>query len=54
MTDALSIRKVETSQDFKVFLEFPWSHYRNDPNWIPPLVSRRRHLLDKKRNPSWQ
>jgi GNAT superfamily N-acetyltransferase len=54
MTDALSIRKVETSQDFKVFLEFPWSHYRNDPNWIPPLVSSRRHLLDKKRNPSWQ
>ncbi len=52
--EALTIRKVEGKQDFKVFLEFPWTVYKDDPNWVPPLVSARRHLLDKHKNPSWE
>ena len=53
MAADIEIRKVETSEDFRAFYEFPWTLYKNDPNWIPPLVSMRREILDKKRNPSW-
>ena len=40
------------------FLRVPWFVYRNDPNWVPPLLLERRQALDGK-NPvfehlSWQ
>jgi GNAT superfamily N-acetyltransferase len=47
------VRKVDNPADFKLFFEFPWKHYANDPHWVPQLVSQRRDLLDKKRNPAW-
>jgi len=46
----IEIRKVETDQDFRAFFTFPWTLYKNDPNWIAPLVSMRRDILDKKRS----
>lgn len=51
---AVTVRKVETRADFQVFFEFPWALYRNDPNWTPPLLSMRRDLFDKQKNPSWE
>ncbi|MBZ0281507.1 MAG: N-acetyltransferase [Anaerolineae bacterium] len=51
---AVNVRKVETPADFRAFLEFPWTLYKNDPNWVPPLLSMRRDLLNKKKNPSWE
>jgi hypothetical protein len=40
--------------DFRTFFEFPWTHYKNDPNWVPPLLSQRKHLLDREKNPTWE
>lgn len=51
---SVTVRKVENSRDMKVFFEFPWKLYKNDPNWVPPLLSMRREVLDKKKNPSWE
>src|SRR6187402_2010164 len=50
----VQVRKVETPQDEKAFFDFPWTLYKDDPNWVPPLVSMRHHLLDKKHNPAWE
>lgn len=50
----VEVRKVENSADFKAFFEFPWTLYQDDPNWTPPLLSMRRDLLDKKKNPAWE
>jgi len=51
---AVTVRKVVTPEDFKIYLEFPWTVYKDDQNWVPPLLSMRRTLLDKKKNPSWE
>ncbi|MBI5670217.1 MAG: N-acetyltransferase [Chloroflexi bacterium] len=51
--NAVQVRKVETAADFKAFFEFPWTLYKGDPNWVPPLLSMRRDLLDKHKNPAW-
>ena len=53
-TGPLTIRKVETPADQKLFFEFPWTIYKGDPNWVPPLVSTRQHIIDKKKNPGWE
>ncbi len=50
----VTVRKVETSTEFKAFFQFPWKAYRQDPNWVPPLLSMRRELLDKHHNPAWE
>jgi GNAT superfamily N-acetyltransferase len=54
MTQSVEIRKVESKKDFRAFFKFPWKLYRDDPNWVPPLLSMRRELLDKQHNPSWE
>lgn len=54
MPAPVTVRKVENAADFRAFFEFPWTVYKNDPNWVPPLLSMRRDLLDKKKNPSWE
>lgn len=28
--------------------------YKHDPYWVPPLLSMRRDLLDKRKNPAWE
>jgi GNAT superfamily N-acetyltransferase len=54
MSHPVTVRKVETRADFKAFFEFPWTLYKDDPNWVPPLLSMRRDLLDQHKNPSWE
>jgi hypothetical protein len=54
MSAALSIRKVETRADFETFVRFPWSVYKGDPYWVPPLLSAQRHKLDKTKGAAWE
>ncbi len=41
---------VSSRKERKQFIELPWSLYEGDPNWIPPLVSNQRQLLNFKRH----
>jgi len=54
MMSTVTIRTVDNDADFQRFFEFPWQHYADDPQWVPPLVSQRRELLDKRLNPAWE
>ena len=51
MSDALTIRPVETKADRKAFVDFAWQVYKDDPNWVPPLKDEVHGLLDAGRNP---
>lgn len=48
---ALEIRPVQDSRGLKAFIKLPWRLYRNEPNWVPPLIAERRKVLDRERNP---
>jgi GNAT superfamily N-acetyltransferase len=50
----IEVRPIETKEEFKQFFNFPWELYKNDENWVPPLVSMRSDLLNRKKNPSWE
>ncbi|MGA2035449.1 MAG: GNAT family N-acetyltransferase [Thermoguttaceae bacterium] len=41
----LVVQAVTTRRARKQFVEFPWSLYRGDPNWIPPLRADQKGLL---------
>ncbi len=48
---SVQIEPVRTPQDLEDFIRFPFELYRQEPNWVPPLLSQRRHLLEAKHNP---
>ena len=33
------------------FIKFPWKIYKNNPNWVPPLIFDVKNNLDTKKNP---
>ena len=48
--NAIAIRPVVTRRDKRIFLHFPWRIYRDDPLWVPPILSERAERLDPKKN----
>ena len=48
---ALSVEPVVGPAALRRFLKMPASLYRDDPNWIPPLLFERRMHLDPRKNP---
>lgn len=48
------IQRVKTRKDLKKFIFFPWKIYRNNSNWIPPLVMDFKEKIDKKKNPFFE
>jgi hypothetical protein len=50
----LTIKPVETKQELRSFIHFPWKVNKGDPNWVPPLINDRFGKLDVEKNPFWQ
>lgn len=51
LMETITIKKVETKSDLNTFIKCQWNFYKNDPNWVPPLIMERKTLLDKNKNP---
>ncbi len=51
MTQALTIRPVTSKADKKVFIDFPYRLYAQDPNWVPPLKDEVSALITPGQNP---
>ncbi|MES3089997.1 N-acetyltransferase [Sphingomonas aerolata] len=50
MAGTITIRKVETKRDRKVFVDVPFGLYRNDPHWVPPLKTEALGLIMPEKN----
>lgn len=46
---SVEIRKVTDSRSRLVFIKMPWPVYRNDPNWVPPIIFDQKKFLDPER-----
>lgn len=46
---AIEVRPVVTRRERKIFLTFPWQIYKNDPLWVPPILSERAKTIDPAR-----
>jgi len=45
------VKEVKTKKDLNQFIKFPWKIYKNDVNWVPPLISQMKETLNPKKNP---
>jgi hypothetical protein len=54
MPSAVTVDSVSGSRQRRAFLLFPWRIYKEDPKWVPPVLSDRAARLDPRRNPLFQ
>ena len=50
----ICIETVNTKKALKAFIVFPWKIYKDDPNWVPPLLMEVRDKLNRKKNPFFE
>ena len=53
-TPTILIREVKSRRDLKTFIRIPWRVFRDDPNWVPPLILQRIHNLQEDKNAFFQ
>jgi len=44
----VEIREVSSKKSLNTFIKVPWSIYKNDPNWVPPLIVERKEAFSPK------
>ena len=47
----ITIKEAFTKAQIKEFVTFPFSIYKDNPYWVPPLIQDEMDSLDKKKNP---
>lgn len=47
----VTVTPVQSAEDKDAFILFPYSLYKSDPNWVPPLIMERKDFLNPKKNP---
>jgi len=50
----VKIVKVESRKDLKKFIHFPWGIYKDNPNWVPPLIYDLKEKLNREKNPFFE
>jgi GNAT superfamily N-acetyltransferase len=51
---SVEVRPVRSRGELTRFIKLPWRLYRNEPLWVPPLISERKRHLDRGRNPFFE
>jgi GNAT superfamily N-acetyltransferase len=51
---SVEVKPVAGKRDLMRFIKLPWRLYRNERNWVPPLVSERKKFLDRDENPFFE
>jgi len=47
----LRIERVQSARERDVFIHLQLELYRDDPNYVPPIIAERRDFLDARKNP---
>ncbi len=48
---SLNVTPVRSARDLHRFTLFPWTVYRGDPDWVPPLIGDFKKLFDPTKHP---
>lgn len=51
---AADVRPIGSSRERKQFVTLPWRIYRDDPDWVPPLIRDELEFISPKHNPFFE
>lgn len=47
----IQIKEISTERELKKFVKFPFSLYKDNPYWVPPIISEEVESFNKTKNP---
>ncbi len=50
----ITVKEITSKPDINKFITFAWQIYKNDPNWVPPLIFDMQAMLDKQKSPFFE
>ena len=50
---AITIKEIHSKNELKQFVKFPFSLYKNNPYWVPPIIKDELAGFDKNKNPAF-
>ena len=50
----ITIKEVHSKSDLKAFVKFPFKLYKDNPYWVPPIISQEMNSFNKKENPIFE
>ena len=50
----VTIKKVTSRRDLRTFIKFPFSLYKDNPDWVPALTGDEFDTFDKKKNAAFE
>src|ERR1700684_876653 len=53
-TMSVEVRPVRSKRELSKFIKLPWRLYRDEPNWVAPLVMELKKRLDQRKNPFFE
>ncbi len=51
---SVTIKEVSNKKELKQFIHFPFSLYKDHPNWVPPLLFDEHETLNRAKNPAFE
>ncbi len=54
MVGEIEVVPVRSPRDLREFVDFPYSFYRNDPYWVPPLRIAQKELFNFEKHPFYR
>ena len=50
----ITLKEMITKKEMKQFVMFPFSIYKNNPYWVPPIIAEELETLNKDKNPAFE
>ncbi len=50
----ITIKEISKKSDLKKFVKFPFSLYKNNDYWVPPIISEELAIFNKEKNPAFE
>ncbi|MEQ6123343.1 GTP cyclohydrolase [Pseudotenacibaculum sp. MALMAid0570] len=50
----ITVQEMITKKEMKQFVKFPFSIYKDNPYWVPPIIKDELQTLDKEKNPAFE
>ena len=50
----ITLKEMTTKKEMKQFVQFPFSIYKNNPYWVPPIIKEELDVLNKEINPAFE
>ena len=50
----ITIKEAKTKSELTDYIKFPFSLYKNNKYWVPPIIADELETFDKSKNPAFE